>query len=83
MVPAYIVPLEAIPLTPNGKLDKRALPEPALQSEDYYTAPRDRVEGELFRIWKEVLSRVDDSAGPAIGIDDNFFYFNVQQCSYG
>ncbi|MCP5046407.1 MAG: amino acid adenylation domain-containing protein, partial [bacterium] len=73
MVPAYIVPLEKIPLTPNGKLDRRALPEPGLQAVEDYTPPRDGVERELLRLWREVLSRVDDSAGPAIGIDDNFF----------
>ncbi len=41
MVPAYVVPLEKFPLTPNGKLDRRALPEPRLAGRGFNQAPSD------------------------------------------
>jgi non-ribosomal peptide synthase protein (TIGR01720 family) len=70
MIPAYFVPLDKIPLTPNGKLDRKALPgpghmEPANDGE--YAAPRDAVEIALARTWKQVLGR------DLIGINENFF----------
>jgi amino acid adenylation domain-containing protein/non-ribosomal peptide synthase protein (TIGR01720 family) len=69
MVPAVFMFVAALPLTPSGKLDRRALPAPDLDgvaSADYL-APRTPVERELARIWAEVL-RVD-----RIGVEDNFF----------
>jgi non-ribosomal peptide synthetase component F/acyl carrier protein len=73
MIPAYFVLLEKLPLNPSGKVDKKALPEPAAGSgdRDKYTAPRDEVEEKLAAIWAEVLGR--DPSHPSIGIDDNFF----------
>jgi acyl carrier protein len=69
MVPAAFVPVERIPLTPNGKLDRRALPAPG--SDAYaareYEAPADETEQALAEIWAEVL-RVD-----RVGRRDNFF----------
>ncbi|TMR89702.1 non-ribosomal peptide synthetase, partial [Nonomuraea basaltis] len=65
MVPARLVTLERWPLTPNGKLDRRALPEPGEVAE--YTAPRTPREAHLARIWGEVLGR------ERIGVHDNFF----------
>ncbi len=69
MVPAAFVPLEALPLTPSGKLDRRALPAPdagaAARAE--HVAPRTEAEATLARIWRELL-RVD-----SVGVHDNFF----------
>ncbi|MCK8667156.1 non-ribosomal peptide synthase/polyketide synthase [Pseudomonas azerbaijanoccidens] len=66
MVPARILVLERFPLSANGKLDRRALPEPewALGG---YRAPRNALETALTAIWQEVLGV------PQVGIDDNFF----------
>src|SRR5207244_2101848 len=70
MVPTAYVRLEARPLTPNGKLDRKALPEPDESRPELgqeYTAPRDAVEARLAGLWGEVL-RVE-----RVGIHDNFF----------
>ena len=68
MVPTYFVMLEKMPLNPNGKVDRKALPEPARTGAGYI-APRDEVEEKLAQIWAEVLSL----GKSAIGIDDDFF----------
>lgn len=69
MVPVFYIELEAIPLTSNGKVDRKALPvikgEDLLQKQ--YIAPRNAREEKLAEIWKEVL------AIEQIGITDNFF----------
>jgi acyl carrier protein len=70
MVPAGIVLLESLPLLPNGKLDRRALPPPdAIEAEtrDDYLAPRTAVEEVLADIWATVL-RLE-----RVSIRDNFF----------
>ncbi|WP_270171316.1 non-ribosomal peptide synthase/polyketide synthase [Paenibacillus sp. SYP-B4298] len=67
MVPTGIVELERLPLTANGKVDKKALPEPERTGGTEYEAPRNAVEEELCRIWAEVLG-VEQ-----VGIHDNFF----------
>ncbi|UCH95059.1 MAG: amino acid adenylation domain-containing protein [Candidatus Aminicenantes bacterium] len=69
MVPANIVSLESIPLTPNGKVDRNALPQPEAISDADYIAPRDENESRLAQIWSEVLGMETQ----AIGIDSNFF----------
>ncbi|MFE9278824.1 amino acid adenylation domain-containing protein [Paenibacillus glucanolyticus] len=71
MIPAYIAAIDAIPLTPNGKVDRRALPEPEFGPWERREAelPRDGMEERVAAIWKEVLG---DTAGP-IGIHDDFF----------
>ncbi|GLH20901.1 non-ribosomal peptide synthetase [Pseudomonas atacamensis] len=66
MVPAQIVCLSAFPVTPNGKLDRKALPEPQFKS-DEYLAPRTEQERLLAEIWAQVL-QVEQ-----VGISDNFF----------
>jgi iturin family lipopeptide synthetase B len=69
-IPSYFVQMEKIPLTPNGKIDRNALPEPgeiAVGSDTGYRAPTSTVEKKLVEIWKDVLGR------DKIGIDDNFF----------
>ncbi|GAA4834627.1 amino acid adenylation domain-containing protein [Kitasatospora terrestris] len=69
-LPQYMVPevilLDALPLTRNGKLDRRALPARAGAGDDPRT-PRTRVEEELLRYFAEALGV------PEVGIDDNFF----------
>jgi non-ribosomal peptide synthase protein (TIGR01720 family) len=70
MVPAVIVPLDALPVTPNGKVDRRRLPAPAGERPtlaETYAAPRTKAESILARLWAEVL-RLD-----RVGIHDNFF----------
>jgi hypothetical protein len=68
MVPAVYVILESIPLTPNGKVDRRSLPPPDLgESDERQVAPRTEVEKELARIWSEVLGL------ERVGVLDNFF----------
>jgi amino acid adenylation domain-containing protein len=69
MLPAFIVIMAAFPLTPNGKIDRRALPAPValVWQNDSYVAPRTAIEEILVNIWSEVL-HVE-----RIGIHDNFF----------
>ena len=70
MVPASFVTLESFPLTPNGKIDRKALPipdAPTLHSEVPHVKPRDILELQLTDIWEKLL-RVEP-----IGIKDNFF----------
>jgi amino acid adenylation domain-containing protein len=70
MVPAMFVLLDALPLSPNGKLDLRALPDPdgaRPAPEATYVAPRTDVEQQIAAIWQAVLG-ID-----RVGVDDNFF----------
>lgn len=70
MVPSILVHLDKLPLTINGKLDRRALPEAEFGGNiDNYVAPRDQVERRVVGIWSEVLGISEDK----IGIRDNFF----------
>jgi acyl carrier protein len=67
MVPAFFVQVERIPLTPNGKVDKKALPEPGARPESEYVAPATDKEREIAEIWRQVLGL------EKVGINDNFF----------
>ncbi|MFL6253470.1 MAG: amino acid adenylation domain-containing protein [Pyrinomonadaceae bacterium] len=70
MLPSAFVQLEAMPLTPNGKLDRRSLPAPEqtrAASERPYVAPRTPVEERLAGIWSELLK------AERVGAHDDFF----------
>ncbi len=67
-IPSYFIQLEKLPLSQNGKIDKKALPDPEMNidSQTEYEAPRNEVEEKLVDAWTKVL-RVK------VGIRDNFF----------
>lgn len=68
MIPSTFVMLEAMPLTPNGKLDRRALPAPGyVDTQAEFVAPRSDIEEQLAAIWQEVLH------ADQVGVYDNFF----------
>ena len=70
MIPSYFVQLERIPLTPNGKIDRNALPKPDTAIDvEKYTAPRNETEETLVEIWSEILGAEKET----IGIESNFF----------
>ncbi len=70
MVPSYFVQMEEISLTPNGKVDRRALPEPdEAGAAENYVAPRNPLEKKFARVWSEALGVKEES----IGIDSDFF----------
>jgi len=66
MIPAYMMQINSIPLTINGKLDKRALPKIEMKSEREYINPTTPIEEELVSLWEEFLDV------ERIGINDNF-----------
>ena len=69
MVPSYFIQLEKLPLTQNGKVDRKGLPEPkgCLITKAEYEGPRNEIEGKITGIWQEILGV------EKIGINDNFF----------
>jgi len=69
MLPAALVELTALPLSPNGKVDRLALPRPATDraARDAAIPPSDAIEASLVALWSDVLGCT------GIGIDDNFF----------
>ncbi|HEX8275252.1 MAG TPA: amino acid adenylation domain-containing protein, partial [Longimicrobiaceae bacterium] len=67
MVPSAVVVLDALPLTPTGKVDRRALPAPEGAAGGEHVAPRTPAEEVLAAIWAEVLG-----AG-RVGVHDDFF----------
>jgi amino acid adenylation domain-containing protein len=69
MVPSSIVFLDAMPLTPNGKIDRRALPAPdgSRQSDQAFVAPQTDAERRIAAVWCEVLGL------EKVGVEDNFF----------
>jgi amino acid adenylation domain-containing protein len=68
MIPATFMLLDTLPKTPNGKVDRRALPVPDVQANAVgYSAPRTPVEELLAKLWANVLGR------ERVGIHDNFF----------
>ncbi|MCY9513729.1 non-ribosomal peptide synthetase [Paenibacillus apiarius] len=71
MIPAYFVRLEQLPVTANGKLDTKALPNPKerVHTGKQYVAPRGVIENTLVRIWADVLAISEDK----VGVLDTFF----------
>nr|WP_240457758.1 non-ribosomal peptide synthetase [Halomonas socia] len=67
MVPGVVVTLDALPLNANGKVDRKALPEPELASGSQYAPPQGEVEEALADIWSEILGV------ERVGRHDNFF----------
>jgi acyl carrier protein len=67
MIPSTFTTLEKIPLTQNGKLDRRSLPEPESIRSETYVGPRNELEEKLCNIWQEVLGI------EKVGIHDSFF----------
>ncbi|MEI6703032.1 MAG: amino acid adenylation domain-containing protein [Deltaproteobacteria bacterium] len=73
MIPAWFYPLEKLPLTANGKLDRKALPDPrgeqlsTLEIGTEYVAPRSELEQIVAKVWEGVLGRAQ------VGIHDNYF----------
>ncbi|KAA6451959.1 non-ribosomal peptide synthetase [Bacillus swezeyi] len=69
MIPAYFVRIEEMPLTANGKIDRKALPAPDgnMPTGTEYAAPKTLIEKQLSEIWKDVLAHSN------LGIKDNFF----------
>ncbi|WP_288888070.1 non-ribosomal peptide synthetase, partial [uncultured Eubacterium sp.] len=57
MVPSYMMQIEKIPVTKNGKVDKRALPDIEVASEREYVAPRNEIEEMILEIWCDVLNQ--------------------------
>ncbi|PKF50024.1 hypothetical protein AT251_14595 [Enterovibrio nigricans] len=68
MVPSTYTPIEDVPLTANGKLDRKALPEPVWQSIEAFTPPNSPLEQLLAETWQDVLSL------ESVGTHDNFFH---------
>ncbi|MFB6556464.1 AMP-binding protein, partial [Streptomyces sp. NPDC056405] len=66
MIPSVFVQMDAIPLTANGKLDRRALPDPDDTTTDTYIAPRTPTEERIAAIWTDLL-------GKSAGVHDGFF----------
>jgi amino acid adenylation domain-containing protein len=70
MVPSIFVLLEIMPLTPNGKVDRKALPKPESDRSslrDAYIAPRNPIEQQIADVWAQILNL------ERVGINDDFF----------
>src|SRR4051812_11762080 len=71
MVPSAIVFIDALPLTANGKVNRKALPAPdrsGFEADDQFVAPRTPIEEMVAAMWIEILGI------PRVGVHDNFFY---------
>ncbi|MCT1526774.1 non-ribosomal peptide synthetase [Sphingobacterium lactis] len=71
MVPSLYIELSQLPITSNGKLDRKLLPRPEISVREYYP-PQTYMEQSLSRIWEDILMR------PRISMDDNFFEIGGQ-----
>ena len=67
MIPAFFIPVDHIPLTPNGKIDKKSLLEREIVFDSEYAAPTNKIEKELTSIWEDVLGVSQ------VGTRDNYF----------
>jgi amino acid adenylation domain-containing protein len=68
-IPRYFVKIDSMPLLPNGKVDRKALPEPEVKISDITPkeSPSNPIEAELIGIWEKVIGTGN------IGVNDNFF----------
>ncbi|MCP4213944.1 MAG: amino acid adenylation domain-containing protein, partial [bacterium] len=69
MVPAFFVTLDSFPLTAGGKIDRKKLPKPGINTSDTLEKPQNQREVKLLSIWSEILGVEEE----AMGIDSNFF----------
>ncbi len=69
MIPSRIIPIDVIPLTASGKVDRKALPDADLNIEVEYVPPQNELQRKVAMIWGEIL----DTEFDKIGIDYNFF----------
>ncbi|VEF10246.1 peptide synthase [Pseudomonas fluorescens] len=67
MVPTYLMTLAKLPVTANGKLDRKALPQPDAAPQQAFVAPKDALQKALAAIWEDVLGL------ERVGLEDNFF----------
>ncbi|MDF2510690.1 MAG: hypothetical protein K0S04_556, partial [Herbinix sp.] len=69
MIPSYFVHLENLPLSANGKINRKALPEPThnLETGTVYVAPKNEIQEQILAVWQEILKN------DKIGIADDFF----------
>ncbi|SMD26149.1 non-ribosomal peptide synthetase [Kibdelosporangium aridum] len=67
LIPAAFMALDSVPMSPNGKVDRAALPEPEAGSDEGYVAPEGPIETALAEIWADVLGL------PRVGVHDSFF----------
>jgi len=78
MVPWFFVSMESFPLSPNGKIDRKALPDPDVAQEVQYIPPGNEIEKKLVDIWQEIFGKggtneSSDKSSTLIGIDHRFF----------
>jgi len=76
MVPSYIKLIDKIPLTVNGKLDKKILADLEMTDDREYVEPQNEIESKIADIWKEVLS-IDK-----VSVEDNFFDIGGNSLSF-
>jgi tyrocidine synthetase III len=69
MIPSYFVEIEKLPMTPNGKVNLRALPSPEIRTFNDYIAPSNEIEEKLVEIWSDILNKDRED----ISVDSNFF----------
>ncbi|NOQ25911.1 MAG: amino acid adenylation domain-containing protein, partial [Bacteroidales bacterium] len=69
MVPSYFSELDKLPLSPNGKVNRKALPSPQIKAGDDYVAPSNQIEAKLLEIWSKVLNIEKEN----ISVNTNFF----------
>ncbi|MFC2145980.1 amino acid adenylation domain-containing protein, partial [Acidobacteriota bacterium] len=69
MLPSYFMQIKQIPLTANGKIDRKALPEPQRDEGENYVAPGNKIQMKLVEIWSQILGIKKD----IISIESNFF----------
>ncbi|MEP0387782.1 MAG: amino acid adenylation domain-containing protein, partial [Dokdonia sp.] len=67
MIPGIMIPLDEMPLTSNGKVDRKSLPDPTFIREHEYVAPSTEIEETLVTIWQDLLN------AEKVGVTDDFF----------